>query len=243
VSGDLRKVGCRSLEGERCGQGARLRRQRDPARPRAVLRDPFARAFGDAAALGEWFALLLHGSLVATVTDTYEDFATIGRRALDVLASRRGRDLPTDERDGILAALLTLPAHTEVPAALARLRSVGFPLATLTNSSGETARAQLGHAGLLDLFDRVLSVEEVRRHKPAPEPYHMAAERFEVDPSEIRMVAAHDWDVWGATRAGCSAAYVARTQVPFVLGTPPDLVGGDLSAIAEAILEVDEPPG
>ena len=42
------------------------------------LREPFARAFGDATSLGEWFARLLHGSLVATVTDAYEDFASIG---------------------------------------------------------------------------------------------------------------------------------------------------------------------
>jgi 2-haloacid dehalogenase len=51
------------------------------------------------------------------------------------------------------------------------------------------------------------------------------------------MVAAHDWDVWGAMRAGCAAAYVARADV-----WPPDVVGRDLSAVADAILGVDEPP-
>jgi 2-haloacid dehalogenase len=209
----------------------------------AALRDPFARAFGDAAPLGEWFARLLHGSLVATLTDAYEDFASIGRSALDAVAFRRGRKLPAAERDAILETMLELPAHPEVPDALSRLRSAGFPLATLTNSSPEMARAQLEHTGILDRFDRVLSVEEVRRYKPAPEPYHMAAERLGVPPSEMRMVAAHDWDVWGAMRAGCAAAYVARTDVPFVLGSPPDLAGPDLSAVADAILLVDEPPG
>jgi 2-haloacid dehalogenase len=209
----------------------------------AALREPFARAFGDASPLGEWFARLLHGSLVATLTDAYEDFASIGRKALQALASRRGVDLPDADRDAILGTMLSLPAHPEVPDALSRLRSAGFPLATLTNSSGEMARAQLEHAGMLGLFDHVLSVEEVRRYKPAPEPYHMAAERLGVDPSEMRMVAAHDWDVWGATRAGCAAAYVSRTEVPFVFGSPPNLVGPNLSAVADAILEVDGPPG
>jgi 2-haloacid dehalogenase len=57
----------------------------------------------------------------------------------------------------------------------------------------------------------------------------------------MRMVAAHDWDVWGAMRAGCAAAYVARTEAPFVLGEPPDVVGPDLLAVAESILLVDEP--
>lgn len=159
------------------------------------------------------------------------------------MAFRPGRKLPAAEREAILETRLELPAHPEVPDALSRLRSAGFPLATLTNSSPEMARAKLEHAGILDRFDRVFSVQEVRRYKPAPEPYLMAAERLGVDPSEMRMVAAHDWDVLGAMRAGCAAAYVARADVPFVLGSPPDLVCPDLSAVADAILQVDKPPG
>jgi 2-haloacid dehalogenase len=205
------------------------------------LQEAFARAFGDPAPLGEWFARLLHGSLVATVTDTYEGFGTIGGRALDIVASRRDRDLSEDEREAILGAMGRLPPHAEVPGALDRLRSAGFPLATLTNSSAEMVHMQLEHAGLAGLFDTMLSVEEVRRYKPTPEPYLLAAERLGVDPPEMRMVAAHDWDVWGATRAGCAAAFVARGDVPFVLGELPDIVGPNLTAVAEAILRRDKP--
>lgn len=136
-----------------------------------ALRDPFAHAFGDASPLGELFARLLHGSSVATLTDAYEDFASIGRKALEVVASRRGVRLSTGDRDAILGAMLELPAHREVPGALWRLRSAGFPLATLTNSPPEMARAQLENAGILDLFDEVLFVQGLRRYKPAPEPY------------------------------------------------------------------------
>ena len=205
------------------------------------LWDPFARAFGDSPPVGEWFARLLHGSLVATLTDTYEDFGSIGARALDAVAWRRGEDLPEDQRKAILETMRRLPPHPEVLGALTRLRSAGFPLATLTNSSGEAARLQLDHAGLAGLFDHILSVEEVRRYKPAPEPYLMAAERLDVPPSEMRMVAAHDWDVWGALRAGCAAAFVARGSPPFLLGQPPDITGADLTAVAEAILKADAP--
>jgi 2-haloacid dehalogenase len=208
----------------------------------AALRAPFAAAFGDDAPLGEWFARLLHGSLVATVTDSYEDFASIGRRVLETVAMRQRVELSSEERNAILDAMLRLPAHPEVDGALARLRSAGFPLATLSNSSSGTVRTQLVHAGLLERFDAVLSVEEVRRFKPAPEPYLMAADRLGVAPSEMRLVAAHDWDVWGAMRAGCEAAYVARSGVPFTLGRPPAIVERDLSAVAEEILRLDEPP-
>jgi 2-haloacid dehalogenase len=102
---------------------------------------------------------------------------------------------------------------------------------------------QLEHAGLLDLFGRVLSVEEVRRYKPAPEPYRLAAERHGVATAHIRLVSAHDWDVWGATKAGCAAALVARPGATHVAGWVPDVVGEDLRAVADAIARVDEPPG
>jgi 2-haloacid dehalogenase len=204
------------------------------------LRDAFARVFGAPAPAGEWFARLLHGSLVATVTDTYEDFGTIGRRALEAVASRQGRVLSDEDRQAILGTMRQLPPHPEVPDALERLRSAGLPLATLTNSSEEVVRAQLEHAGLDELFDQALSVEQVRRYKPAPEPYLMAADRLGEEPSEMRMVAAHDWDVWGATRAGCAAAFIARGDAPFVIGEPPDLVAPNLADLAESILRADE---
>ena len=200
------------------------------------LREPFARAFGDPPPVGEWFARMLHGSLVATLTDTYEDFGTIGARALEALARRRGQHLLDEHREAILGTLRRLPPHPEVPDALTRLRSAGYPMATLTNSSGKAARMQLDHAGVAGLFDHVLSVEEVGRYKPAREPYLMAAERLRARPSEMRMVAAHDWDVWGAMRAGCSAAFVGRGGAPFLLGKPPDITGPDLTEVAESIL-------
>lgn len=207
----------------------------------SALREPFAEVFGDASPVGEWFARLLHGSLVATLTDSYQDFGAIGRRALEAVAARRGVELSDERRDAILGTMRRLPPHPEVPGALARLRDAGFPIAALTNSSGPTARTQLEHAGLIGLFDEVLSVEEVRRFKPAPEPYLMAAERLGVQPEQMRMVAAHDWDVWGAMKAGCAAAYIARGDAPFVIGEPPDVVGRDLTEVTERILEVDAP--
>ncbi|HEX2030783.1 MAG TPA: haloacid dehalogenase type II [Actinomycetota bacterium] len=205
------------------------------------LREPFARAFADPPPVGEWFARLLHGSLVANATDGYDEFGAIGRRALDAVAARHGVDLSDDDRQAILGAMRRLPPHPEVEPALGRLRDAGFPMATLTNSSGDMVHAQLEHAGLLGFFDPVLSVEEVRRYKPAPEPYLMAAERLGVEPPEIRMVAAHDWDVWGAVRAGCAAAFIRRTDAPFVVGEEPEIAGPDLSAVADAILDVDRP--
>jgi 2-haloacid dehalogenase len=203
--------------------------------------DPhFRRVFGDAGMRQVWFTQLIQSALVATVTGAYRPFGQIALAALAMTAEQAGVELADADRDAIAAQLRRLPAHPEVPAALRRLQEAGFRLAALTNSTEEVARAQLEHAGLIDRFEQVLSADMVGRLKPAPEPYRLAAERLGVPVGEVRLVAAHAWDVAGAVRAGCATAFVARPgKVLDPLVEPPDVVGADLAEVADHILAVD----
>jgi 2-haloacid dehalogenase len=203
-----------------------------------ALDEPFERVFGDPAARTQWFGQLLQSALVSTVTDAYTDFGTIARAALLMVAARRERELTAEEEADILGTMVRLPPHPEVYDALERLRAGGYRLATLTNSTEEVARAQLEHAGLAMLFERILSADSIRRLKPAPEPYRMAAVELGVPIGGLRLVAAHAWDVAGALRAGCQAAFVARPgMVRDPLAPMPDIVGGDMTEIADRLLE------
>ena len=204
--------------------------------------DPnFARVFGDAGVRREWFGQLLQTAFVSTIAGPYADFGTIGIAALDAVAAKRQVSLTDADRDAIRATMRALPPHPDVRPALERLRDAGFTLATLTNSTPQVAEAQLTHAGLRDLFAHVLSADTVRRLKPAPEPYRMAADALGVPLGEMRLIAAHGWDIAGALRAGALAAFVARPgQVLDPLYPQPDIVGADLGAVAERILAVDK---
>ena len=203
--------------------------------------DPhFERLFGDAGVRRAWFLQLLQSALVATVTGAYSDFGTIGGAALDMVAEREGVDLSEEERQRILGGMRELPPHPEVAGSLDRLRDAGLRLATLTNSTQQVAEAQMESSGLRGYFEQILSADEVKRLKPAPEPYRMAAERLGVEIGQVRLVAAHSWDVAGALRAGCAAAFVARQgMVLDPLVERPDVVGGDLREVAARILEAE----
>src|SRR5919109_5059173 len=203
--------------------------------------DPhFARVFGDAAAREAWFRQLLQSALVATVTDAYADFSTIGRAALEMTAARRGVTLSDQDRQDILGGMRQLPPHPDVRESLERLRDAGLRLAALTNSPPQVAEAQLTNAGLRSYFEQALSADAVRRLKPAPAPYHMAAERLGVPPGAIRLIAAHAWDVAGALRAGCAAAFVARAgKAMFPLGPQPDIIASSMTTAADRITERD----
>jgi 2-haloacid dehalogenase len=203
--------------------------------------DPsFEAAFGQLGVRREWFAQLLQSALVATVTDAYADFGTVGRAALEMIATRHGRELSPEQRDQILGTMRTLPPHLEAASALERLRESGFRLAALTNSTEAVATAQLTNAGLAPYFERILSADTVHRLKPAPEPYRMAAEQCGVEIGDVRMIAAHAWDIAGALRAGAAAAFVARPgMVLDPLAPRPDIVGSDLAEVGEKIIEVE----
>jgi 2-haloacid dehalogenase len=203
--------------------------------------DPhFERVFGDAGVRRTWFLQLLQSALVSTVTGVYSDFGTVGAAALEMVAEREGVDLPEEDEQEILGGMRELPPHPEVAKSLERLREAGLRTATLTNSTREVAEAQMENSGLRGYFEQILSADAVKRLKPAPEPYMMAAESLGVEIGQVRLVAAHSWDVAGALRAGCAAAFVARPgMVLDPLVERPDVVGVDLREVADRILEVE----
>lgn len=203
----------------------------------AGLDPEFERLFGDASVRREWFAQVLQTALVGVATGVHHDFGAVGRAALDMVAARRGTSLDDDDRQAVLGRMRQLPPHPEVPGALQRLRDAGLRLATLTNSPPQTMEAQLENARIAELFDARLSVEASGSLKPAAVVYRDAADRLGVAPSGMRLVAAHSWDVTGAIRAGCAAAFVARPgMVLDPLGETPDVIGSDLDEVADALL-------
>jgi 2-haloacid dehalogenase len=84
-----------------------------------------------------------------------------------------------------------------------------------------------------------MSVDEAGALKPAPAVYDFAVQRLGLAPGSIWMVAAHGWDIAGATRAGLRGAFVARpgqSPDPFA---PPQIIANDLLTIAHAILAAE----
>jgi 2-haloacid dehalogenase len=202
----------------------------------------FEQAFGSAALRQQWFARMLQLAFVGGLTGRYVDFSTAQRAALAMMARIQGVALDDATTERVAGAMRSLPAHPDVPDALDRLKSAGFTLATLTNSPLDVAHDQLRNAGLTARFDAILSADQVQALKPRREAYALAAGAFDVALPDIRLVAAHNWDVSGALAAGCAAAFVARPgQALSPIGDQPDVVGDDLAAVADAILARDRP--
>jgi 2-haloacid dehalogenase len=201
------------------------------------LRVDFEDVFGTGDAMGEWFARLLHGSLVSNHLEEYRAFGVIGVEALMVVAERRGAALDEATATELVTRLAILPAHLDVIPALERLLDAGFRTAALTNGSTKAANVQIENAGLHTFIQRVVSVEEVRRFKPDPATYRHVAQVMDLHVSRTMLISAHDWDVAGAMAAGASAAFVRRPGSIWSLPSEtPEVIGADLREIADQLI-------
>src|SRR5206468_7688315 len=59
-----------------------------------------------------------------------------------------------------------------------------------------------------DLVERVFGVDEVKAFKPDPRPYRLVLDEL----GDATLVAAHAWDVVGASRAGLRAVWVRSEE-------------------------------
>lgn len=201
------------------------------------MKAAFEAVFGSSQPMGEWFARMLHGSLVANQLNEYRAFGLIGVEAMRLVAKRHSVDLDEADATEMVTRLASLPVHSDVIPALERLLNAGFRTEVLTNSSTEAANQQIENAGLRTMIQRVISVQEVGRFKPDPVTYRHAARVMDVEISRSILIAAHDWDVAGAMKAGAQGAFVQRSGSSWSLpSTMPEVVGDDLGQIADQLI-------
>jgi beta-phosphoglucomutase family hydrolase len=80
-----------------------------------------------------------------------------------------------------------------------------LPLAVATGAVERICREMLTHAGLLDRFGVIVSADDVRNHKPAPDTYLQAARRLGIPPEQCL--------VYEDTEPGVQSALAAGMQV------------------------------
>ena len=135
-----------------------------------------------------------------------------------------------DERCRVIMRERSLSGVPVKPGArefIGELRERGIPAAVATSSRNPHATHHLGAAGLLDLFETVVTRDDVVNPKPHPEPYLTAARRLGIDP--LQCLALED------SHSGVRAAHAAGMQTVMV----PDLVSPDdaIRALGISVVE------
>src|SRR5215470_12764441 len=202
-----------------------------------TMEPTFERIFGDKSAMRLWFANFIMYSAALTVAGRYVPFTDIGSAVMKMLADTRGIRIDEGDRKELTERFSTMPPHPEVPAALRKLRDSGFRLFTLTDNLLEVQTQQLQHGGIVHLFERRFSADEVKYHKPSREAYAHVEKELGVEPSRLCLIACHTWDTLGAVAAGWEAALIKRIGNDVLgVGPQPQIIGDDLDDVANQLI-------
>ncbi len=163
----------------------------------APLKEPFEKAYGRPDALKAWFTdaapIRQRRNLDRRLPPLRPPW---DRRCGNDRQAVRCVSLDPDALKGLVSRIRTLPPHPDVKAGLESLMDAGFRLVTLTNSAPDAAEAQLKHAGLRPLFEKVYTVEPVKVFKPHPATYRSVAD--DLGGCDLRSQAdrgAYGWDI------------------------------------------------
>jgi 2-haloacid dehalogenase len=147
----------------------------------------------------------------------YVPFSQVTAAALAYACEALGLALDDARRRALMDEYLRLATFPDVRVALERLQ--GPKLAILSNGSPDMLEPLVRNAGLR--FDAVISVDEIKIYKPAPEVYELAQRRL--DTKDIGFVSSNCWDALGAKSFGFRVWWIRRSAAPVDrLGFQPD---------------------
>ncbi len=175
-----------------------------------------------------WRAKQLEYTWQRSLMRRYAPFSQITREALGYACEFLGLALNPSNEKLLMAEYLKLAAYADVAKSLEKLKD--HKLAILTNGSPDMIEPLVRHSGLR--FDAVLSVDELKIYKPAPEVYELAVKRLQVPKEEIGFVSSNCWDAMGAKSFGFTVHWINRTGAPVErLGFRPDKIVSGLNEI------------
>jgi len=104
-------------------------------------------------------------------------------------------------------------AYDGVVETLDALSAAGHPLGVVTSKSDALAARGLSHVGLGSQFDVIVGCDSCTRHKPDPEPVHVALARIGYAPNEAVFIGDSVHDVAAGNAAGVTT--IAALWGPF----------------------------
>jgi 2-haloacid dehalogenase len=177
-----------------------------------------------------WRAKQLQYTWLRGLTGRHADFWQVTGDSLDFTLSTLHLEDPV-LRERLVNLYLVLSAYPEVADTLKRLKAAGMKLAVLSNGTPKMLAAAAANAGIADLLDYVLSVEEVQVFKPHPAVYRLACERLNVTADHVCFISSNGWDAYSAKAFGLHVLWCNRFgQIPERIPETPD---AQISTLAE----------
>jgi pyrophosphatase PpaX len=119
---------------------------------------------------------------------------------------------------------------------LQALRGAGYQLAVVTNKQRTYTVRGLQIAGILNLFDAIVTIDDVRKGKPSAEPLQIAMNKLNVRPDEAVMVGDSKYDLLAAKAAGVKSVLLQWYGTEPTIEAMADCRFADFQTFADELL-------
>lgn len=158
-----------------------------------------------------WRTKQLEYSFRRALMSDFTDFAECTRNALDFTCASLKCNLNPEERNRLMREYRVLPIFDDVYECLESLKAMNQTrLFAFSNGGVSDVASLLGHAGVLDFFEGIVSVEDVKTFKPNPVVYNHFLQKSKSSKTDTWLISGNSFDVIGAVSAGINSAWVRR---------------------------------
>lgn len=183
-----------------------------------------------------WRTKQIEYSQLRTMCSTYKPFWEVTQDALIFSCKKLKLELSFEAQNALMGQYAKLQAFPENLAVLQQLKNRGLKLAILSNGNPQMLDAVVKAAGMVDVFNHILSVDAVRKFKTAPEAYQLAPDVFGLSARNILFVSSNCWDACGAAWFGYTTFWVNRNGAPLEeLGVTPHAEGRSLTDLFDYV--------
>ncbi len=179
---------------------------------------------GSAQIAALWRQKQLEYTWLRSLMGQYKDFYALTEDALNYALRATHTEAAPMQVRSLMSAYYKLQAFPDALEALPKLARQ-YPLVILSNANPSLLERACAFNRIDPYFQHLVSADEARCYKPAPEVYALPAAHLGIPPSELLFVSGNTWDIAGATAAGLPCAWANRKNGHLeTLGSKPRFI-------------------
>ena len=157
-----------------------------------------------------WRMTQLEYTWLRSLMKRHKDFWKVTEDSLD--KSMKVFNINPNMKEELLSLYKKLSTFPEVNDTLKQLKNKNLKLAILSNGSPTLLNELVDSNNLIEIFDDLFSIEEVKIYKPDNKVYEIPIHRYKIKPEEIVFLSSNTWDVSGGGNYGYQSIWVNRNN-------------------------------
>ena len=160
-----------------------------------------------------WRTVQLEYTWLRSLMKRYVDFCKVTEDSLEYAMESHGID--KNFKNELLNLYKKLNPYPELKDCLKSLKSKKLKICILSNGSTDLLKQLISNAGVQELFDDLISVEDVKIFKPDPQVYELVTKKYKCKPEEVCFMSSNTWDIVGGGLFGYQTVWVDRFNKKF----------------------------